>query len=214
MGGATPVFEWGTAPRVNLMPRAESERRERSAQLRRWLGAFAAALMVVAAASAVAYWLQFSASLRLAAENLRTSALLSQLADLSEVRQALDLETELREFRAEAMASDLSWSAVLGTVQSALPPDVSTTGFSLVPGGISHGDDPTQEAGVAGAVTLTSATPAEIVPIIRALRSVPGVLEADGWQVMEEQGAYSYELRVVLDQSVYSGAYADEEQER
>lgn len=204
------VPQWGGAPRVNLMPRAETERRERSALARRWVGALLAALLLVGAASAGAFYLQFSAALRLASENARTSALLTDLAALADVRQALDLGTELRGYRADAMANDLSWSGLLRTVQSALPPGVSTSGFNLTPGGMPQGDDPTVEVGVSGTVTLTSATPAEIVPIIRALRALPGVLEADGWQVMEEQGAYTYEMRLTVDQSIYSGAYAEE----
>lgn len=214
MAGANPaVPQWGAAPRVNLMPRGETERRERSALAKRWLGALLAALVVVGVASAGAFWLQFSAGLRLAAENARTGTLLSQLAGLSDVRRALDLETELQAFRADAMANDLSWTGLLATVQSALPAGVAVSGFSLVPGDIPQGDDPSVEVGVAGTVTVTSATPAEIVPIIRALRLLPGVLEADGWQVMEEQDAYFYELRMVVDQSVYTGAYAGEAEE-
>jgi hypothetical protein len=214
MASANPAVPLlGAPPRVNLMPRAETERRERSALAKRWAAALLAAVVLVGAASAGAFWLQFSAGLRLATENTRTTMLLGQLAALSDVRQALDLETELVAFRADAMANDLSWSRLLATVQQALPPGVSTTGFSLTPGGIPQGEDPAAEIGATGTVTLTSTTPAEIVPIIRALRAVPGVLEADGWQVMEEQDAYSYELRIAVDQSVYTGAYAGEEAE-
>lgn len=207
------VHAWGGAPRVNLMPRAETERRQRAVLARRWIGALVAALLLVATASGLAFALQIFAAQRLVVEQARTTSLLGQLAELGDVRQALDLEADLQTFRADAMATDLRWSPLIATVQQQLPDGVSITGFSLAPGPAPQGDDPTAEEGVSGTLTLSSATPTEIVPIVRALRPLPGVLEADGWQSTAEQDSYSYEIRIALDQSVYTGAYAKEDAE-
>ncbi|WP_127818311.1 PilN domain-containing protein [Microbacterium sp. CPCC 204701] len=214
MATANPAIQaWGAAPRVNLMPRAESERRQRTRLAKRWIGALVGALLAVVVASGLAFGLQVVAAQRLAVEQARTTSLLGQLAELGEVQRALDLESDLRDFRAGAMATDFRWSPLIATVQQQLPAGVTLTGFSLAPGPVPQGDDPSAEVGVSGTVTLSSATPTEIVPLVRALRPMPAVLEADGWEATAEDGAYAYEIRIALDQSLYTGAYAEEDAE-
>lgn len=202
----------GGVPRVNLLPRAESEHRARGALLRRWGWGLTAALLVVALVAAGAFWLQATAAARLAQENARTNALLTQVAALQPVRDKLTLESELVDLRAQAMGTDLVWSQVSTTAEQALPDDVVLAGFSLAPGGLPIGDDRSLEEGVTGTLTLTSAEPADMVPYVRALRSSPGVIstQTDGWSLRGSADEYTYEIRVVLDQSVYTGAYAEE----
>jgi type II secretory pathway pseudopilin PulG len=201
----------GGAPRVNLMPKAEAERRERSALVARWGGMLVVALIIVLAAAALTFWLQFTASMRLVAENARTNALLTQIADLSDVQKALSLESELIDYRAEAMATDLEWSELIAIVSAALPADVTVAGFSLAPGGIPQTDEPATEIGVSGTLTLESATVEDIVPLTRALRGAEGVLGVEGWSsVVNEDGVYSYEVRLVVDQSIYTGDFEEE----
>lgn len=214
MATANPAIQtWGAGPRVNLMPRAETERRERTRLAKRWIGALVGAVLAVVAASGLAFGLQVVAAQRLAMEQARTTSLLGQLAELEDVQRALDLESDLQNFRADAMATDLRWSPLIATVQEQLPPGVTITGFSLAPGPVPQGDDPSAEVGVSGTLTLSSASPTEIVPLVRALRPLPAVLEADGWLATAEDGEYSYEIRIALDQSVYTGAYAEEDAE-
>lgn len=208
MSADSPGYSFAGVPRVNLMPRAETMRRERNKLVRRWSLALVAALAVVLLATAGSFALLVSAQLRLGIENARTTQLLGDLAALTDVRATLDLQSELSTFRADAMATDLEWSALLGTVQSALPAGVAVVGFSLAPGGMPQGDDPALEVGASGIITLASATPQEIVPIVRTLRPVPGILDVDGWQSTASETGYTYELRVKLDQSVYTGDYA------
>ena len=101
----TPVL--AGIPRVNLMPRSEVARRERDKLTRAWvwgvLGAIVVALLIVAAA----FYLKWSADQRLAAEQAQTNQLLLEIASLAEVSTALATESELTDFRREAMASDL-----------------------------------------------------------------------------------------------------------
>ena len=68
---------------------------------------------------------QVCADHRLAAEQARTNELLTEIASLSEVSQALATEAELTDFRTQAMATDLAWSPVLAKVTGVLPPDTT-----------------------------------------------------------------------------------------
>lgn len=207
---APPTLTVGAAPRVNLMPRAEVERRGRNVLLRRWIWGLVAALAVVVIAAGAAFWMLFTAQLRLASENLRTQALITQIAELQPVSEKLALEKDLTTFRTGAMATDLTWTTLVTSVQSALPVGVALTGFSLVPGGAPVGEDPAGEIGASGTLTLTSQTPAEIVTLVRSLRPIPGVVVVDGWEATTAEGGFTYLLRIVFDQSVYTGAYAEE----
>lgn len=197
----------GGAPHVNLMPSSETERRRTSALVRRWLTVLVAAVALVAAAAGGALWLQLNAMQGLAAENARTQRLLSQLAELTDVQAQLDLQAELTTFRSDAMATELRWSGLVGAVGSVLPADVTITGFSLAPAGMPQGDDPAAEVGATGSVTLASAGPQQVVPLVRAVRDLPGVIEADGWAVDATDTGFTYELRIAFDQTAYTGAH-------
>jgi hypothetical protein len=210
---AIPAPFSGT-PRVNLMPRSEVARRERDKLVSLWvwivLGAIVVALLIIAGAFA----LKFLADQRLAAEQAKTNTLLSEIAALSDVSEALATQSELTDFRSEAMVSDLAWSPVIGKVTGILPPDATLTGFDLAAGGVPQGDDPAAEPGLVGTISIDSATPLDIVSIIRALRGVDGVLFADGQSVTSSQvsaGRYAYQLNVEFDQTVYSNVYAPKE---
>jgi len=210
---AIPVPFSGT-PRVNLMPRSEIARRERDKLVSLWawivLGAIVVALLIIAGAFA----LKFVADQRLVAEQAKTNTLLSEIAALSDVSQALSTQSELTDYRTEAMATDLAWSPVIAKVAGILPPDATLTGFDVAVGGTPQGDDPTVEPGLVGTISIDSATPLDIVAIIRSLRGVDGVLFADGQSVTSSQiseGRYAYQLDVQFDQTVYSNQYAPEE---
>lgn len=210
---ALPVPFAGAA-RVNLMPRSEVVRRERDQLVRLWvwivLGAIVVAVLIIAAGFAF----KFFADQRLAAEQARTNALLTEIAALSEVSKALATESELTDFRTDAMATDLAWTPVLDKITGILPADTALTGVDFTVGGAPQGDDPTIEQGIVGTVTFESPTPIEIVPLIRSIRGVEGVLYADGESVTSSQVAadrFSYQLNVDFDQSVYSNQYAAEE---
>jgi len=210
--GNSPALPLGGLPRVNLTPRSEIERRARASLLTRWGWGIAAALLVVAIVASGAFVLQTAANQRLAAENARTNDLLMQVAALAPVREKLTLESELQAYRAQAMGTDLTWSRIVATAETALPDGVIVGGFSIVPGALAQGDDPTLEFGAAGSLTLISTTPAEMVPFVRALRGLPGIIAAnvDGWSIEMDAGAYSYSIRIVVDQSVYTGAFTAE----
>lgn len=206
----TTAITVGGAPRVNLLPRAVIERRERATLLRRWGWGLVGALAVVVLAAGGTYALQLAAQQRLDAENARTANLLAEVAALQPVAQKLSLETELADFRTQAMGTDVTWTAVLDTVRGALPADVGLIEYTLAPGGLPLGDDRETEIGAKGTITFTSAGPTDIVALIRSVRALPGVIDADGWANTLSGSEYRYELRVAFDQTVYTGDYAEE----
>lgn len=210
---AIPV-PFSGAPRVNLMPRSEIARRERDSLVRLWvwiaLGATLVAVLIIAGAFAF----KFFADQRLVTEQARTNALLTEIASLSEVSQAIATESELTAFRTDAMATDLAWTPVMAKITGVLPAETTITGVDLAVGGVPQGDDPAVEQGVVGTVTFDSPTPLDIVALIRSLRGVEGVLYADGQSVTSSQVSadrFSYLLNVEFDQSVYSNEFAAEE---
>lgn len=211
MAAAAPAAGFAFAPRVNLMPRAETERRARSLLARRWSLAVVIALGVVVAASVFAFSMQIAAAARLAIENARTSSLLGELAALSDVRGSLALQDELETFRADAMATDVDWLPLLNRLQPALPAEAAVVGFRLAPGGLPVGEEPGAEIGVTGTLTVISATLEDVASLVRAIRPMSGVLEIDGWSTVYENGYYTHELRIALDQTLYTGDYSSEE---
>jgi hypothetical protein len=206
-----PAFAFGAAPHVNLMPRAAVERRERSALLRRWGWLLAATMLVVGLLGGGAYALQAVAQHRLDAENARTLELTTVVAGLAPVQQKLALQGELATFRAEAMATDLSWADFVARFEGALPENTAFAELDLHPGAVPSGEDPTAASGVEGDFVVIGSSPDEFAPLIRAARALPGVLRADGWTQEYRDGMYLHTLSVVVDQSVYSGAYAGED---
>lgn len=210
---AIPAPFAGT-PRVNLMPRSEVARRERDKLVSLWVWIVLGAVIVAVLIIAGAFALKFFADQRLVAEQAKTNTLLSEIAALSDVSQALSTQSELTDFRTEAMAADLAWTPVIDKVTGILPGDANLTGFDLTVGGVAQGDDPTTEQGLVGTISIDSATPLDIVAIIRSLRGVDGVLFADGQSVTSSQvtaDRYAYQLTVQFDQTVYSNEYAPEE---
>lgn len=207
---SSSAFAFGGAPRVNLMPRAAIERRERSALLRRWGWMLAAALVVVGLLGGGAYTLQTLAQHRLDAANAKTTELIATMAALQPVQQKLTLQDELSTFREQAMATDLSWRSLVATLEDSLPPRTAFIELRLAPGGVPIGEDPTTETGVTGEVVVRGMAADEIDGLIRAARDLPGVVEADGWTQEYREGGYRHTLRIVIDQSVYTGDYAKE----
>lgn len=198
-------------PRVNLMPRSEVARRERDKLARAWIWGVLGAIVLTFLIIAATFGLNLLANQRLAAEQANSNTLLTEIASLSEVSQALATQSELTDFRTDAMATDLAWSPVIAKVTSILPAGTSLTAFDLIVGAAPAGEDPILEQGLTGKVTIDSETPLDIVAIIRSLRAVDGVLYADGQSVTPSQVSkerYSYLLNVEFDQTVYSGAYA------
>jgi hypothetical protein len=203
-------------PRVNLLPRAESQRRERDVLARRWGIGLLAVIAVVALASAGIVWLKWSAEQRLVADQLRSSELLTELASLSDVSRAVSLRTDLEGFRADAMVSDVSWTTLFSDLSAALPVGVAVTGFDLTAGAAPTAEDTEAEIALGGTLELRSSTPIDIAPTVRSLRELPGVALMDPLEVTSElvgggdQRIYIYRLRAAFDQTLYTGAYAEE----
>ena len=212
----------GGMPRVDLLPRSEIERREREKLSATWVRIclLAALLAVVLVGGAFAFnlWAQQN----LVAEQARSTQLVQQIGALSDVSGALATETELQNFRADAMGSDLAWTAILDKVRSPLLPESAVLGFDLVPGvapvpaaaGAAKDDAAAKKAvGLTGTLTIDSPNPLDLGPYVRNLRGVAGVLAADANAVVTSPstpGRYTYTVDITFDQTVYSDRFVKE----
>ncbi|WP_396643752.1 hypothetical protein [Microbacterium sp.] len=206
----TPTLTIGTSPRVDLLPPSEVRRRETIARARTWATAAVGALLVTVVMVGGAFAYNLSADMRLATERARTQALLASIAELSDVSRALSLRGTLQGLRIDAMAGDLSWTAVVATVGSRLPAGVQITDYALVAGPVP--DVATPDApGASGTVTVTSAEPLSLVALVGTLRGSPGIQLTEVEELTGEDGAagYEYRLRISVDQSVYTGDFAE-----
>ncbi|MEW1834744.1 hypothetical protein [Microbacterium sp. NPDC079995] len=207
----TPSLRVGSLPRVDLLPPSEIRRRDTLARARLWLlvGLACTGVAVLAIAGAFAY--KMTADLRLATEQSRTAALLSGIAELSDVSEALADRTALQGMRRDAMAGDLEWRRVVELVADRLPPGVSITGYSLDAGPAPVPDgDPATATGVSGTITFTSPAPIDFVQVTRDVRSSTGMRAADVEALTSAEDLFTYSIRVDLDQTVYSGDYDEE----
>ncbi|MDF2508542.1 MAG: hypothetical protein K0Q52_2401 [Microbacterium sp.] len=207
----TPVLPLGALPRVDLLPPSERRRRDMLARARTWvfigLGVLAVAVLAVGGAVAA----NIAASVRLAAEQTRTQQILVGIAELAHVSEALSTRSALEGMRVEAMAGDLEWVPVLELVAVNLPSGVVISEYALEAGPVPAPDaDPATASGVSGTVTFTSAAPVDFVQATRDLRAVPAVLSAEPEQLVSAEGVFTYTVRLDIDQSVYTGAFAPE----
>jgi hypothetical protein len=217
MSSAAPSIPFGGIPRVNLIPRSELDRRERASAARKWIWGVVGAILASLALIAGAMTINWLADQRLLVEQARTNALLTELASLSEVSGAIASERELIDYRAQSAGSDFAWAPVVAELRRALPSGVELVGFALTTGGVPQGEDPAAEVGLVGSLTLSSPNAIDIAQTVRAMRALAGVADADGRLVSTSQqsvGAYTYEISVAFDQSIYSGRFAATEGEQ
>ncbi len=207
----TPTLTIGASPRVDLLPPSEVRRRETRARARTWATAAVGALLVAVAAVGGAFAYNLSAHMRLATEQARTQQVLASIAELSDVSRALSLRGTLETLRTEAMAGDFSWAAVLATVESRLPAGVQIIDYALVAGPVPDAATP-DAPGASGTVTVTSAEPLSLVSLVDTLRDAPEIQLTEVEEFISENDAarYEYRLRISVDQSVYTGDFAEE----
>lgn len=210
----------GSVPHVNLMPRSEIERRGRKVLIHRWLGVMLAVLLLIGVVALGGFSLKIAADLRLASERNRTTALQNELAALADVSSMLRQEADLTSYREEAMSTDLGWSQLLTTIASALPAGSTITNFTAEAGDGRLTAEPQGVPGPRVSLTVTTVNPIDMVGVIRALRGVPGLHDADGMEQRNDTTAavdpeaprvYSYVLTVVASDEMYTGRFAPEE---
>lgn len=211
MARKTAQLALAGVPRVNLLPRAETDRRARLSLTRAWSFGALVAIIVVVLLIAGTIFLRFAAERTLAAEQARTATLTTELTGYAEVSRTIAGAATLEAFRAEAMGSDFEWAPVIADVTRAMPTGVLLTGFVLAPGATPTGEDPTLEAGAFGVLTFTSATTAEQAQTVSALAAVASVQSADaGAMYSAGEGIYEFIVNVTFDQTIYSGAFSAE----
>jgi hypothetical protein len=220
----------GGIPRVNLLPKSELDRRARELLVGVWARIVIATMMFTLALIGGAFaWSQIVQQ-GLDAEQVRTTTLLGKIGGLADVSQTLQTEHDLIAYRGQAMGADLAWAGILGKIRGALPVDVTLTGFDFTPGAApdptaakvtraaTEADAAKQAAdapvGLTGTITVSSPTPREMAPYVRALRDVEGIVSADANAATTSDaalGSYVYTIDVTFDQTVYSNRYTASE---
>ncbi|KRA23035.1 hypothetical protein ASD65_00325 [Microbacterium sp. Root61] len=207
MAAKKPVLALAGVPRVNLMPRAETDRRERISLTRTWSLLAVAALVVGVLTIGGAFALKLLADQHLAAEQARTTGLLTELQSYSDVSAAIATQRGLEEFRTSAMGTDTDWTAMLHLVTSAIPAEVTMLEFSLNPAA-SVLEDPTSGAGYSGLLTFSAASADAQAATVQALRLVPGILAVDAATLYQGgEAGFEFTVTISFDQSVFTGAH-------
>ncbi|WP_438352118.1 hypothetical protein [Microbacterium sp. CJ88] len=205
----TPTVQIGSLPRVDLLPPSEVQHREVIARARLWVWLCVGATVVAAVAIGATFALNVAATMRLASEQSRTLQIISGIAALSDVSADISTRSELEAMRQSAMGGDLAWTPVVALVASHLPAGVTITGYTLDAGPVPlPGGKPADATGVSGTVTFTSTAPVDFVAATREVRTAAGIRSAEVGDFTSAQGVFTYTVRVVLDQSVYTGAFA------
>ncbi|GAA4480327.1 hypothetical protein [Microbacterium panaciterrae] len=208
----------GGPPRVDLLPPSEIERREREALSAVWVRICLLAVLLAVVLVGATYAWKLYAEQNAAAEQARSITLIGQIGALSEVSKALATESELQNFRADAMGSDLAWTSVLDKARSVLPAGTTLVGFDLTPGADPGAttldkDAAKKTVGLTGTLTIDSPNPVDLGPYARALRDVDGILTADASAAARSSatpGRYTYTVDITFDQTVYSGRFVKE----
>lgn len=204
------ALEAGGVPRVNLLPPAEIENRSRRELRLRWLGAFVVAAVLVGSVSSVGFGWAVQASDQLTSQREDALALNSELAPYSDIARLEAEANKISRMRAVAGSNDLAWTALTNEIKAVLPAKVVLTGFRLAPGAApAPGASPATQVGLQGTLTFSADRTAAQAETVNRLRSLPGLISVDaGTLKVADQGGYTFEATVSLDQSRYTGRYA------
>lgn len=208
---AQPVV--GGTPQVNLLPQAVITHRSQTRVLKEWGVRIAGAVAVVAIACAGLFAWQSVTALQLLGVQQQGEELLTRISAESEIQQLVQREQELDRFRTEAMSTDIDWAPVIEGVKAAFPEGAHVGSYELRSGATPSGD-PEQQTGLAGSVSIVGSFPSAI-PFLRDFASVSGLTGATvregSWDTAIK--AYVHVIDLEFDQTVYSGRYAEEDEE-
>lgn len=202
--------DWGE-PHVDLMPAVEVERRSQQALMRNWVRVIFLAVVLIAfiILGTVAY--HGTATQQLRAEQDRSTALIGEIAQLSDVNQMLAATTDLRSFRTEAMSNDIDFEAVFSDIVSELPSGGILTQAVVVSGGVAV-EDPASDIGLAAELTIQSNSALDIAEFTRALNTLEWVVSAEALSVTSQNSAaggppFQYVVRFDTDQTIYTNDF-------
>lgn len=207
-GPGAPKIESGGVPRVNLLPRTISAKREQRALFKSWGARVLASVVVVAAASAGMFGWQAVTALQLVAVQSEGTGLLAQMSAKGEIQRLLSTESELQDYSAEMMATDLNWTESIAKLLQNFPEGSWLCSFDFISGAAPEGT-PEENVGLSGVIQICGPFPSAI-PFLKDATSVPGVKKV---AVLEgsydtEISAYAHSIFVELDQTVYQSAEA------
>lgn len=208
----------GGAPRVDLLPpEIRAERRGAAVVRRAWMGvAVAVAAVVIATAASSLGAAEAQADLE--AAQGETQSLLSQQASYSDVKEVKTQVELLTAAERVGGSTDIDWPAYLAQVQATLPVGVSITSVSLDQAS-PFVQYPQATAALQGArvATLTFEATSPTLPSVPqwldGLATLPGYADAQPGSVSLEEGVYTANITMHVNEAAFSGRYTDEEGE-
>jgi len=195
-------------PRVNLIPRAELERRRSRRAARAWLVALIIAALLAIGMVGGAWAAKELAGRKLAQEQQRTGALAEQLEGYRDVSGALRAQESLTRMRATAMGADLSWTALIDSIRRQLPDGV-TLGWYTIASGPAVGDE-AETAGPSGTITVMTQNLALLTTAAEAIRDGDAVSMIALQHTEATEGVVVATFEIAFTSVVNSGAYARE----
>jgi len=211
-GGKPAGVSFATVPRANLLP-PEIGEREKARGVRRGLRAIVfLAVLVVAAASAGAWFLAFTAQNSLEAAHQETDALLlqkSQFADVQLTQQAIALGQSAV---VVGGSTDIDWKSYFRELESQLPAGVQIEGIavdSATPiAAYTQSETPLEGARIA---TLTFTAVSQGLPTIPdwldRLSLMSGFVDATPNSVTLDGETYKVSITMHINASAYSGRF-------
>lgn len=205
-------IDFGQAPRVDLLPASEKERRARIALAQRWGAIAVGAIAVIGLLSSAALGWRLMSSSALTSEQNTSSSLLASLAGFSEVSTALNTTERVNSLRPRAMSTDIDWVGVYRSLDEKLPSGAEIVGLSMAVGGAPTGDVPAESTpGVFIASTIESTDPVDHAELMQSFATIPGVLGVNMTLLTESgTGAYFYDTTISFNQDIYSGKHEGE----
>ncbi|TFB96792.1 hypothetical protein E3O42_16775 [Cryobacterium adonitolivorans] len=207
----------GGEPRVDLLPPEVRSRKKTAERRRLLLGACIGAVVLVAGGVAAASWQATQSQTKLTAAQDRTTELLldqSQYSEVNQVQAAVDTTIAARQFGA---STEVDWKAYLTAVREVLPSDVSIDTVTVDSAspliGFDQATAPLQSARVATlTLGLTSPTLPEVPLWLEAMEGLPGFADGNpGSIALAATGAYTVDVTLHINDGAFSNRFADAE---
>lgn len=205
---AKPALNFAGAPRVNLLPKSERQRRAAGALARRWVAVLMGAVVVAVAVVGGAYAYSMMTTARLTAEQAKTTDLLVQLGELKPVSDAISTRAALTAQREQAMSGDIAWAPIISKLASVLSGDAELTGYVLNAGGAAQEADPQTQVGMVATLTVSADEPLDGARTAAVLRGVDGVMHVEVMRLGTENERYTASVVLQLDQTIYTAKYS------
>lgn len=161
----------GEFPYVDIMPSSRHEAIERGIAKGQWMRRVTGSLIVVLIASGGAFGYKLYNQGLYDAEVLSKNSVEQQIAQRSDVDQALTIKTMVEENIKKSVANEIDWDELLKRVQGNLPENSQLSTISVMTGGTIEG-----KPSVGVQIQIISQFPIAYSQVVTALSGVPGII--------------------------------------